>query len=177
MYTSTFYADIVDDRDALRSFCRSRTTGPSWSNSLILATSCFSRVQPRRPRRPRAAYEPFGGVYAREYALRRGAPLKPEQSWIFFPALALALTLTWQVFHNWTHALIALLITSFLAQCYMPEWEDYGILFGDSLRAPAARHRLASWHLVHLKIAHRIHVWWMFLLKGGRFLVDLIHGD
>ena len=22
---------------------------------------CFSRVQPRRPRRPRAAYEPFGG--------------------------------------------------------------------------------------------------------------------
>lgn len=26
MYTSTFYADIVDDRDALRSFCRSRTT-------------------------------------------------------------------------------------------------------------------------------------------------------
>ncbi|CAK9007079.1 unnamed protein product [Durusdinium trenchii] len=72
----------------------------------------------------RRAYEPFGGIYAREYALRRGSPLKPEQSWIFFPALAFALTIAWQVFHNWTRSLIALLIISFLAQCYMPEWEE-----------------------------------------------------
>eukprot|EP00913_Durusdinium_trenchii_P026247 g24626.t1 len=56
----------------------------------------------------RRAYEPFGGIYAREYALRRGSPLKPEQSWIFFPALAFALTIAWQVFHNWTRSLIAL---------------------------------------------------------------------
>ncbi|OLQ08275.1 hypothetical protein AK812_SmicGene8198 [Symbiodinium microadriaticum] len=91
----------------------------------------------------RRSYEPFGGIYARDYALRRYSP-RPEQSWLSFPLMALALSAAWQVFHNWTQSLIALSILSFLAQCYAPEWEDFGVLTDDTLRARASSHRLAE---------------------------------
>ncbi|CAE7505054.1 CPK1 [Symbiodinium natans] len=91
----------------------------------------------------RRSYEPFGGIYAREYTLRRYNP-RPEQSWLSFPLLALALSAAWQVFHNWTQSLISLSILSFLVQCYVPEWEDFGILTENTLRARASSHRLVQ---------------------------------
>lgn len=126
----------------------------------------------------RRSYEPFGGIYARDYALRRYTP-RPEQSWLSFPLMALALSAAWQVFHNWTQSLIALSILSFLAQCYAPEWEDFGVLTDDTLRARASSHRLVTSAFLHASWYHlavNMYFLWYYghmaerLLGPGRFL-------
>lgn len=85
-------------------------------------------------------------------ASSRWARAQSPSGSLWFPGLAVALALTWQVTRSWTEALIALNIASFLLQCYWPEWEDNGVLTSKALSGSA--HQLVSSTFLHASWYH-----------------------
>lgn len=157
--------------------------------SLSVVVSRPRRIQRRGPHSskvpgcPRPSFEPFGGVYAREWAMKptRRRPALPPWGWAL--ALAATLSVAWASCGNWTEGLVALSLMSFVAQCYSPAWEEEGVLTADALETPAEVHRLvlstflhASWYHLGVNmwslwyIGHRVER----LFGPGRFLLTYL---
>lgn len=126
------------------------TTMAQWRRPSSVASAAM-RGPPRVLRR---SYEPFGGVYARDYALKPRRRQPGLWGVLWAPALAAALFASWQVFHSLTDALIALNIISYIMQCYWPRWEDEGVLTADALQAPGGLRRLVMSSFLHASWYH-----------------------
>eukprot|EP00929_Paragymnodinium_shiwhaense_P076712 TRINITY_DN39486_c0_g1_i1.p1 TRINITY_DN39486_c0_g1~~TRINITY_DN39486_c0_g1_i1.p1 ORF type:complete len:298 (-),score=30.32 TRINITY_DN39486_c0_g1_i1:48-941(-) len=142
----------------------------------------------RRPiprRRPllvgRRSYEPFGGIYARDWAMnkRPARPLRGAAYWLWIPAGVAVLSVAWATARSWTRALICLCVVSYVVQCYWPRWEEESVLMPYTLAAREEIHRLflsafchASWW--HLAL-NMYSLWYLglqleSLYGAGRFI-------
>lgn len=152
--------------------------------TVALAGSVAALVRTAARRRRTAirrwSFEPFGGVYARDWALKpRGSRPGPE-AWIWLPGFAVVLAVAWQVAGSWTNALVALSVISYMMQCYWPVWEDQGVLTADTLRAHRSSHRLVASAFLHANWYHlgvNMYSLWYFghvverFFSPGRFLL------
>jgi len=149
------------------------------SASLAAGLTC-GRIRRQRGSVRRRSFEPFGGVYARDWALRpRGSPPGPEV-WLWLPGFAVLLAVAWQVAGSWTDALVALNVISYLMQCYWPRWEEEGVLTADTLVAQRSSHRLIASSFLHANWYHlgvNMYSLWYFghaverFFGPGRFLL------
>lgn len=150
----------------------------------VLAPTAFfaslSRSGATGRRRRKALRRSFGGVYPREWAERQHSRPSGPAPWAWVAAFAAALAIAWQITGNWTDALIALNVVSFVVQCYNKQWEDQGYLTADTLRRPRSSHRLvlsaflhAGWYHLGCNMAS---LWYMGrhverVFGPGRFLL------
>jgi len=102
----------------------------------------------------RRSFEPFGGVYPREWAQRQRPRRRGGKYWLWVPLFAFALAASWQVMRNWTDALIGLCVLSFIVQCYEPRWEHEGVLDSNTLYAPESSHRVITSAFLHASWFH-----------------------
>lgn len=159
-----------------------RVQTPQTAGAAILTIGAFCGWRARgrqRVRRRRHSFEPFGGVYARDWALEPTRRSLRWPLWAWLLATFVALYAAWAVAGNWTDALVFLCTVSFIAQCYYPSWEDEGVLTPDAVTDASQRHRLfltaflhASWY--HLG-ANMFSLWylghWLERAVGpGRFI-------
>mmetsp|Transcript_66112 Transcript_66112/g.123333 ORF Transcript_66112/g.123333 Transcript_66112/m.123333 type:complete len:315 (-) Transcript_66112:55-999(-) len=126
------------------------------------------------------AYEPFGGVYARDYALERPRRFPPVQSWQVALGGGAALAAAWYAAGSWTSALIGLNLISYLLQCYYPEYEREGLLIASTLDSSNSWHRLLLSTFLHGSWYHlsaNMSALWSYgprlerILGPGRFLL------
>jgi len=127
----------------------------------------------------RRSWEPFGGVYARDWALRSKKSRPGPAAYIWLPVFVGVLTIAWKVAGTWTQALLALNIASFIAQCYWPRWETDGVLTADTLESSGTSHRLVTSGFLHASWYHlgaNVYTMWYFgrvveqIFGPGRFI-------
>lgn len=103
----------------------------------------------------RHSFEPFGGpVYRRDYSVKPKAHQPRQENYLWYPGLALALSIAWQVTNNWTSALIGLNLISYVLQVRYEVWEDNGFLTQETLRDFSSAHRLIASAFLHAGWLH-----------------------
>jgi len=113
----------------------------------------------------RRSWEPFGGVYARDWALRSRDSRPGPAAYIWVPAFIGALTVAWKLAGSWTQALLIMNVASFIAQCYWPRWEADGVLTADTLESSGTSHRLVTSGFLHASWYHvgtNVYTLWYF---------------
>jgi len=127
----------------------------------------------------RRSWEPFGGVYARDWALRPKSSRPGPAAYLWVPAFVGVLTVAWKVAGTWTQALLALNVASFIAQCYWPRWETDGVLTVETLESSGTSHRLVTSGFLHASWYHlgaNVYTLWFFgrvleqIFGPGRFI-------
>mmetsp|Transcript_36807 Transcript_36807/g.84784 ORF Transcript_36807/g.84784 Transcript_36807/m.84784 type:complete len:313 (-) Transcript_36807:157-1095(-) len=133
-----------------------------------------------RPRSSLQAYEPLGGVYARDYALTRPRRSQLFQGWQVALGGAGALAAAWFTAGSWTSALIGLNLISYLLQCYYPDYEKEGLLLASTLDSANSWHRLLLSTFLHGSWYHlsaNMYALWSYgprleqVIGPGRFLL------
>jgi len=143
--------------------CRSKNP-PHHSAVASAFVSCIALLATSRRRLPsyhkglykvqRLSFEPFGGVYARDWALQKSQRRVGREYWLWIPAFLVALSITWQFSLSWTKGLIALNVISFLLQCYSPSWEEECVLTEDTLVNRGTCHRVVASAFLHASWYH-----------------------
>lgn len=133
----------------------------------------------------RPSFEPFGGVYARDWALTKPRRRRGPEYWLWIPGFCVVLAMAWSVTGAWTEALVGLCIISFLVQCYLPRWEEEAVLEVSARYVPQEMHRLVCSCFVHTSWWHLFvnvyGLWYMGkavepLYGPGRFLLLYLGG-